>query len=376
MQDNLHFVYIDESGSTIIPKGSGDDYYVITAISILQHELKDFQSAARKIVTKHAGTGELKSKTIGSNIERRKQILAEIKESQFSHYSLVIDKQRIWKESGLKYRPSFYKYLHKIFYARINRSLLNIEVITDSYGSNEFMNNFIKYINSKGSLFDRVSFVASHDEPLLQISDIIAGSIRRIYSGDDSKDLLNFLDYPLAPIEEWPPADKKYYDFIEESPYKEYDALIRKIALNSARKFIQENADSSDIEIIQIVETIRYLLTKFYEDPNEYVFRDEIIDYLRTRDIEISDRVLSTNVLAKARDEGILITGTEKGIKIPFDSSDLFNWVNRINSQVVPYLNRLQQARNDFLLASQNDYDIVQENLFPELFRYLQNGKV
>ena len=373
MEENLQLVYIDESGNTVIPGNSDEDFYVITAISIPASKIEAQRNDAKKIVNKHAGSGELKSKSIGNNFNRRRQILTDIKKGQFSHYSLVVDKQRIWKESGLQYRPVFYKYLHKIFYSRINRSLLNIEITTDNYGSTEFMESFIKYVNGKGSLFDSINFVPSPAEPLLQISDVIAGTIRRIYLGQDSQELFDLLDFPIAPIEEWPPADKKFYDFIEESPYKEFDSLIRKIALNSARKYIQENAGNTDKEIIQIVETIRFLLIKFHDDPHEYVFRDQIIRFLKTRDINISERLLSTKVLAKARDEGVLVTGTEKGVKIPFDSTDLFNWVSRVNSQVVPYLNRLKRARIDLLVASHSEYNIVEESNFPELFRYLHS---
>jgi hypothetical protein len=373
LEENLQLVYIDESGNTVIPGNSDEDFYVITAISIPASKIEAQRNDAKKIVNKHAGSGELKSKSIGNNFNRRRQILTDIKKGQFSHYSLVVDKQRIWKESGLQYRPVFYKYLHKIFYSRINRSLLNIEITTDNYGSTEFMESFIKYVNGKGSLFDSINFVPSPAEPLLQISDVIAGTIRRIYLGQDSQELFDLLDFPIAPIEEWPPADKKFYDFIEESPYKEFDSLIRKIALNSARKYIQENAGNTDKEIIQIVETIRFLLIKFHDDPHEYVFRDQIIRFLKTRDINISERLLSTKVLAKARDEGVLVTGTEKGVKIPFDSTDLFNWVSRVNSQVVPYLNRLKRARIDLLVASHSEYNIVEESNFPELFRYLHS---
>jgi hypothetical protein len=77
-------------------------------------------------------------------------------------------------------------------------------------------------------------------------------------------------------------------------------------------------------------------------------------------------------VLAPARDAGVILASTDEGVKIPFRVKDLRDWIGRANGQVVPYLQRIEEARNKLLIASHNDYDIIDPELFPDLAKYLR----
>jgi SpoVK/Ycf46/Vps4 family AAA+-type ATPase len=84
---------------------------------------------------------------------------------------------------------------------------------------------------------------------------------------------------------------------------------------------------------------------------------------------------VTTNIIASARDEEVIIVSTEKGYKIPHDCKDCLKWTEHVKNQSIPYLQRLEKARNKLLLATNNRFDIADANIFPALSRYL-NGKI
>jgi len=370
MADTNKIIFVDESGDTVLP--DNDEHpsiYTIVAILVDSDEIDDFRGHAKSIVESNAGSGELKSSNIGNNLRRRQKILSAIADANFSFYCLVVDKQQILKDSGLQYKPSSYKFLHRMFYSRLRRSLPSMDVISDPYGRTEFMQSFIKYITANGNLFDTLEFISSPEEPLLQIADVVAGSIRRVYQNEDPVDNLTILGYPQIPIEEWPPNIIRYSDFPDDTEEQKFNSLIRRIALNVARDFVQDHIDDDDPELRGLAEAARFLLYNYHLDPTKYVFKYRILKHLK----EIGVRNNPRSILSKLRDNDLIICSTERGVKIPYDSQDIRMWVDRVNSQVVPYLKRLEKARNDFLIASDNEYDIVNKDIYSDLAKYIHH---
>ena len=371
MNDDRQYVFVDESGSTHIPDTPDidHDYYVIAGLLIPSAELPTSIASAQEIVFRHAGSGELKSSNIGNNSDRRKRILQEMGDANFRYYCLVVDKNRIWRDSGLRWKPSFYKFLHRMFYSRIKEAFMEMQIIADQYGRSEFMDSFKTYIGQMGSLFETFTFQPSHTTPLLQLADIVAGSVRRVYSGEDQADIFAVTGNRKIPIEEWPP--KEAWD--EKPPEKsQYDEAIRGIALRAVREYIEKNLGSDKEDDLLRAQAFRYLLFRFEEDPQKYVFRHEIVLHLRAvTKTELSEQTLTTKIIADARDSDVIIASTDAGIKIPYDALDLNNWMARTESQVAPYLRRVDKARKLIWIASNQQHDIVNENSFPWLFKYL-----
>ncbi len=369
MSSEHQIIIVDESGDSVLPAHVNiRSIYTIVAILVDSDQIDEFRKRAKQIVLSNAGVGELKSSKIAGNLKRRKKILSEIAAAKISFYCLVVDKQQIIKDSGLQYKPSFYKFLHRMFYSRLQRSLLGIDVISDPYGSTEFMASFINYIKSRCELFDSQKFISSSEEPLLQIADVIAGSIRRVYENVDPDTNLQLLGFPNIPIEEWPPNIVRYSDYPATKEELKYDNLIRRIALNVARDFVQDHIDAGDPEMRGLAEAARFLLYNYHIDPTQYVLKYTLIRHLKGIGVRNNPRTL----LSKLRDYDLIICATERGVKIPFDSQDIHMWVDRVNSQVVPYLKRLEKARNDFLIATKNEYDIINQNVFPDLSNYIR----
>lgn len=371
-QDTAQYVFVDEAGGTELDTTSETlDFYVICGILVSQEHIDGVRLAASNIIRTHAGKGELKSSRIGSNTERRQRILYDIAGSNLSFYSLAVNKSAIYRDSGLRWRPSFYKFLHQMFYSRIKGAFMGIHVLADQYGSSEFMSGFQKYVSKHSSLFDQFHFQASGDVPLLQIADVIAGTIRRVFLNQDPIDLLKTLGYPSVPIEEWPPMSTA----MATGPAvdaDQFDQLILQASLDAARNFVESQLQSDNGDKKLQAEVVRYLLSRLDQDPDEYVYRSEIVNHVRSNlGIVLSEQTLSQKVFAAARDEGVIISSTENGVKIPSNVRDVRAWIDRVSSQVVPYLHRIEAVRTAILMRSHNKYDIVDSGLYPALASYL-----
>lgn len=373
------YVFVDESGGAELQPAADEqlDYYVICGVCFPADRLAEYEQKATAIVREHAGEGELKSDKIGSNSLRRENVLKDIGRYDFPFYCLVVNKQRILKDSGLRWRPSSYKFLHKMLYKKLLRNFIGIHVTADNYGSSEFMDSFKRYIQSQASLFNKVEFAQSSDMPLLQIADVIAGSVRRVFLNQDPVDLIEAIGYPSLCIEEWPPYSSSFVKTKQTNLSDEYDDLIVNIALNVAREFVEAKLDSDEqIQKLQ-AETVRYLLHRFNQDPTEYIYRYEIASYLKELTGEtISNEYVSRALFSAARDDGVILVSTDKGVKIPYTADDVSEWINRVNSQIAPYLKRIEDARRTIMIASHNKYDIVHPEAHPDLWNYLNRLRI
>jgi hypothetical protein len=214
-------------------------------------------------------------------------------------------------------------------------------------------------------------FGNSVDYPLIQVGDLIAGTIARVYSGKDARKVLVPLHDKTIIIDEWPPRSQSPPTTDQLSQLEQFDLLVRHHAVNHAQRFIDENTNSVDPDIQTQVAAIRYLFYHFRSiDPEEYVPTIKLRRHLEELGFCMSERVLRTKVIGSLRDIGIFIASSRRGIKIPYDVQDLLDFVQRVNSQVVPYLKRLQVTRKHFKLASNGELDIVNESNFPDLIQY------
>jgi len=371
-------VFIDESGDPSLPEYSPEtpSIYVIAAIMLEANRLEDYTRKANELVQRHASTGELKSSSIGSNLDRRKTILTDIVASGFNYYCFVVDKARIQRESGFRFRRSFYKFLHSICYNRIREACIELDITADVHGDSDFMQGFENYILKFSYLFNRFRFSSSRDVPLLQITDVIAGSIRRIFLGNDPYELLDILNYPNFPLDMWPPNFHPRIQAADSRTADANDILVRQAAINSAKGFIEDRLLSDDESKRLQGRAIEYLLRKYIEDFEQYIYRGEVASYLSNlSNHDISDQYVTTNIIAPARDEEVIIVSTENGYKIPHNCSDCLKWTEHVKNQAVPYLQRLEKARNKLLIATNNQFDLIDQNSFPYLYNYL-NGRI
>ena len=99
---------------------------------------------------------------------------------------LVIDKKIIRSEELRNNRNSFYSYAIKTALAHTNSSVIDAKIKIDGSGDRVFRKNFLGYLrrqlNSKQRrIMKNCKLADSKSNVLIQMADMIAGSIRRSY---------------------------------------------------------------------------------------------------------------------------------------------------------------------------------------------------
>jgi len=374
----VQYAYVDESGDPYLDltKDGTSHFYVVCAILVDANQRDLIENKAANLIHNFFGTGEMKSSGVGGDLSRRIRILNAIGSLGVKFTALVADKQEIYKESGLQYRRSCVKYLHDRLYKRLYKSFAKLHVYADQHGRSEFMESFKKYLSDRyqRELFDYhdFSFVDSAKQPLVQIADMIAGSLLRYYSGKDPADVVRLLVDSAIIIERWPPNAKTPDVVVGIEGDEKYDHLVAEQGVRLARQFVKDHEKQDDPDIESQVEALRYLFYTYEQNQNQYAHAEDILRHVnQSREEEMSLQVFRYNIIAKLRNEGVIIASSNKGYKIPSKTKDMNEFVSLVDGMAIPYLKRLAIARDHLLLSSNKEYDIVNKDQYMILAKCL-----
>lgn len=371
-----HYAFVDESGNYgfKFDKENVSKYFIITAIIVEKDKLKILEKEIGEIRERFFQTGEMKSSSV-KNLRRRKDIIKLITKSDFSIYSLVVDKRKINIDGGLGYHGSFYKYLNRQLYEDLFLAIPNLHVTADKYGDKQFMKGFKKYIKNKPlrNIFSDSSFefASSKKRILLQLADMISGTIFQQYenkANEKYQEIYNLLLKKVNRIENWPTFTVNPQQ--DSHGGLEYDQVISDLAIQLSTRYISNNKYRENRVIKDRVNFLKFLRTNLFINQNKYVATEEIINNLNSfSDEVISIDYLRSNIVAPLRDEDILISSSnnQHGYKLPISARDLLDFVKLSSSNVLPMLRRLEKCRKSVLLATNNNLDILAGEQFKEL---------
>ena len=341
--------FIDESGDKSIhyEKSGVTTYFVVSAIIVDENSVVNVRDEFQRIASKHTQAPEIKSNARAfQKIEKRIELLEEIANLDFRIYSIIVDKRKIFEDSGLQFRNSFYKYVNGLLDRELYDYYPYLELISDQHGTENFMEGFISYVEQnhkqtelfKGPTF---SFNDSKNEPLIQLADFIAGSIARCYEPDKvdprNKEILEILDKKILHLREWPEIPLKFFGKVENED-EEYNQELVDFIFFRINEFIYANQETTNPDIKNQLICLQYLIFRFKKNPYSYVYSDEIIDRINVREINITKRVLNKDIIVKLRDSKVLITSSTNGYKIPCCKADIIRFYNNYSSKIIPMI--------------------------------------
>jgi len=236
-----------------------------------------------------------------------------------------------------------------------------VKVTIDSFGNEEFMDGFKKYINKhfQPSIFNphkHLTVSSPADTPMLQIADFVAGTVRRFAQGDDDETAYKQLEPILSVVEVWPRATQE--PRIEEES-EELDLEIERHCTNASMEFLE----STDDDLLR--EALEYLLYSAEESPDNFVCGDRLLDYLKQEGLaeDQKDKAwLQQKIIAPLRDQGVPVAASRDGYKIPRCRKDLSIFVDFVSQKTLPYLKKVNNMRNSLFLGLGNQYDMLDEN--------------
>jgi len=381
---NKSLAFIDESGNHDLDssKQGSSKYFIINAILIDQSRLEELRDNIESLRKKHFQTGEIKSSSVKNkdNHHRRCLILKDILQLDFKFFAVALNKDAVKKDGGFAHKKSFLKFANGLLYNRLFSTYPEIEIFADEHGSEEYKQSFSEYIDRrhKPDLFwqSELNLVSSKENVLVQLADFIVGTIAKIYEGKKNPALhemyLRLLKEKGLGLVEWPTKHHIYYE--PDTTTEEYDKFIHNHALVKAEVFLDKFTNNEYEEIKLQVCVLSYLVfqSRLASEKN-YISTRELLEHLEDRGfIKVNEHTIRSSVISKLRDQEVIIASCNKGYKIPRSYADLFDFVTRVNSQVVPLLDRLNKARNSYLMASKKEVDLLKGPNYPHLVSFLE----
>ena len=190
---NKTIVFIDDSGDTGFKFDKGSTtFFVISAI--IFDDMLEAEKAAVAIKTlrrKLKFPDETEFKFNKSKKEVRIKFLETVTSFKFKIRSIVFDKRLIRSNELKENKNSFYSYAIKSLLKNSNNSILNASIKLDGSGDRMFKRSFTSYLRKnlnckEKKILDNFKFVDSKKDVLIQLADMIVGSIRRSHEEGDS----------------------------------------------------------------------------------------------------------------------------------------------------------------------------------------------
>lgn len=366
--------FADEFGNNSFDFESQGSHFIVTSVIMNLDELDENNKKLEEIRKKHFQTGEIKSSKVGKNNSRRKKILNELNSINFSIYSVVVDKEKLFGE-GFKYKKSFYKYLNGLVYKELYRTFPQLKLIVDEYGGNDFMRSFKKYVNKNHirTLFSFSEFTIgdSKNEIGVQLADFITGTLGYIYDkkkkNSESDEFFNLIKNKIVSLNFFP---KEYTveEFQEDDVFNEYDNTLAELSINRIFDYLDKAQGNSQLDVDRINFLKLLLLFHKSNHHKNFTTSKEFIKHMAiNRPQNISNEYFMTKVVGHLRDKGVLIASGRNGYKIPSSMEELKHFVRHGKNMILPILRRIKECRETLLLATNNDYDTLDSPEFKKL---------
>lgn len=372
--------YIDECGSFgfDFTSDGASKYYILCAVIVEDRNSQELHNKINEIKKNNGfAQTEMKSSKIGSDNKRRARIISQLLSIDFRIIVFIANKEDFIKESPLtEYKQSFIKFLHQRLYDCLYHVYPKLKIIEDEIGTSEFQESFKKYIASRRpqySLLDEYDFdyCDSKDEILVQLADILGGSINRSLIDPSAPNYLEMLKGKILLVNKFPSKCEPYWGSTTPEECK-YDKDIYALSVKCASDFITKNERIDTDEKRAQVAFLRYLL--FYAqnvDPTQYIYSNQVISVLKEYTKQkVNRNFLYRKVIAPLRDEGVIIASSSHGYKIPISVEDIKTYLNSTHTIVSPMLHRIGICRTLIQQQTSNQLDVLDDPAFLRYKKY------
>lgn len=184
-------VFVDDAGDAGFKLERGSSKYFVIACVIFDDNL-DAEETALKIKRLRRNLGwrdDQEFKFNKSNRKIRSVFLQEITNCKFRVRAIVADKSQITSTVLKQDKNKFYNYMIKEVLSKSARSVSDASIRLDGHEDREYKKAanayFRKHVNQKGNVVKDFRFVDSRTNSLIQLADMVAGSLLR--TTQDSK---------------------------------------------------------------------------------------------------------------------------------------------------------------------------------------------
>lgn len=332
-----YLAYIDETGDPDFNSSSSRSF-LVGAIILDKDQFLILTEKVNQIKIKYDLDEFKSSKKITTKL--RYNIFCELIDLDFKLITIWIEKQKL-QGNWFKFRDKFYKYVQRRLNHEIFRLFENIQVRIDKFGSDKYQKSFEKYLykSLQEELFEPKIEITSHKyETFIQISDFISGSINWLLVHDPIREQKIWdLILPKWISRISIPDNKK---LVDPSLFEQSDDFFD-VCIKEADRYLEKNKKEEETAKYK---TLEYLFYSSFESPESFIYTSEILNWLEQVNLKLSEEQFRNEVIAALRDEGLIIVGTRKGLKIPTQNDDLIEYINFSTHLALPILRRLKKA--------------------------------
>ena len=184
-------VFIDDSGDPGFKINKGSTRFFVIALVIFNDDLEAEKAAVcvKDLKRKLGFPDDLEFKFNKSSRNTRVSFLKAINSFDFKVRSIIFDKTEIKSAELKNNKNSFYSYAIKMVLKHSHNFIIQAKVKIDGSGDRIFRKNFLTYLRRDLSvekpILRHCKIVDSKGNVLIQMADMVAGTIRRSY--DDSR---------------------------------------------------------------------------------------------------------------------------------------------------------------------------------------------
>lgn len=373
------WAFVDESGDPNLDVAAGaTTHFAICAICVPDEELATFRSAAEAIRKRYFQKGEIKSSTVGTkNHKRRLEILRAMADVGYHGYALVIDKERLRRDTGLEFRASFMKYFSRFVYDPLLRAHPHARIVADRHGTESFMASFGEYHRKKGAQLrldlqgeTPISFEESGREIGIQWADFIAGSLRIAYSeakDDRFREIYEWIAPKLVTLRQWPPGPRvdpaAYEPSTESSGAMSIGPYVVKQAIQWLREHDGEGLDDDKRRIVLLA------LLDAAEEKSPYLTLKALHARVCALGHDVTDDFVRRDLISSLRDQGVVIASSNQGYCLPRDVEQVDAYFDRMRDEVTPILRRVCLLDEALKRATLNDLRVLDSPRYDDLRR-------
>lgn len=181
-------IFIDESGDTGFKVQKGSSVHFVISLVIFDDDLDAEETAVKiKRFKKSLNKSEkFEFKFNKCNKDLRTKFLNEVKNCNFRIRSIVLNKDVLYSKNLRERKELFYNFALKNVIEYNSGTIKNAKIRLDGRGERIFRQQLSlylrKYLNSKTkTVMKNLRFRDSKDDVLIQLADMVAGSLRRYY---------------------------------------------------------------------------------------------------------------------------------------------------------------------------------------------------
>ena len=355
------FIYGDEFGTSTLKTNDVKNitHFIYTAIVIKESNLENALKVRNHISNTFFQGQIIKSSSkILRNIENRINAIEYLTSNlNFIVYAFVIDKEKLSKDKGgLRFKEVFYKYFQKIFLSQVNNNFNDFEIHMDNLINEKYQIELKNYLNQnyQNNFFEKYNISDDKEQPLIQLADLIAGSLGRVFNDsfktERDDELINLLRPKIPDFIFFPPKEEQVSKAKENS--KEVDSEIYSIVRNDTENIIE---NENDIVITSIIEN---LLWNQKILPYNYIQTFEIVNNIKQntgKEISIENLRI---IIRDLRYKGVIIVSSsnKSGYKLAVNKSDVSIYFTHYLNYVIPMLKKVEIANNIFMNKTVGDY--------------------